>query len=425
MVNFQDSLKNVLFNFPSLGRDRNHQKIGLFKMDRPENLAESADLVKILVQLDDQSFNLLVDYLKNLKELNDYGQLGRFLRLRRIDPTGVSKELVILINSSPPVKQHFIQALFANLSESIHPEAFLAKGNDLEAKNKTSSNDQPILKSPRLEPSNQVRNPIPNFRDQLIQSTRSNFLPSKQLIQKFSVLNSEEIGDIWLQLTQSELLLPQFYQELLDLLITNKDVAISTFLIQIDPNERSLRKMAELLWNRGINIYSPEESSNLEKVPNNLEPLNYSTSPFPLEFLDSSNQETSSKTTNIIYHDKSSDNLVRSNGIRKTDSSILQSWIILKKNLTPPDREMIGNWIGLSEDQILYLKENVSSVSSFLPDKLHIVRAIDALKTKYNRPEWLVDLARTIKIRLGYPGVSTESNSVKVPYKLPPIKIDF
>nr|QBK90922.1 MAG: hypothetical protein LCPAC201_02230 [Pithovirus LCPAC201] len=430
-------------------------------MDQPENLIASSDLVKVLVQLDDQSFNLLVDYLKNRKELsNNSGELGRFLRLRRIDPDSVSKGLVVLIDSSPMVKKNFIQALFANKSDSIQPELFLVRDNHLKVKDKTilpileglnspyfqsqetknnyckeesptPFNDRPILKSPPSDSINHVRNPIPYFQDQLIQSSRPNFLPLNQLIQKFSVLSSEEIGDIWLQLTLSELLLPQFYQELLNLLIKDKDEAIRAFSVLIDLDERSLQKTAELLWNHGINIYSLEEQpkqekvSKLEKAPNNLEPLNYSTSPFPLEFLDSSNRSTESKTTNVICHNKLPDNLGRLNVVKKTDSSLLQSWIILKKNLTPQDREMIGNWIGLSEDQILYLKENVSSVSYFLSNRLHIVRAIDALKIKYGRPKWLVDLAKIMKIRLGCPKVSTEFNSVRAPYQLAPIKIDF
>ena len=408
-------------------------------MDRSEKLVPPLVLIQILTQLDHPSFNILVNYLKNLKELSkDSDKLGRFLRLRRLDSNGASKELATLINSSSLVKEHFIKALFENSSETIRPELFLIQvlhtGRFTPKETipeKNSHNPQEIDHSGYIDQEvensisesyirssfpaeEEARAPIPYFEDQLIESIRKNYLPLDQLIQKISVLEPEEIEHIWCRLTESKLILPQFYQALLNKLATDKDSSIRIFLRQINQDERLLCKTADLLWDRGVNIYTPEGSNHLETPPNN---ISTSTTSGP--------NERNQIGINIIRREPSRPFLgkLTNNGIE--DQSILQSWIILKQNISINDREMIGNWIGLSEKQVRIFKERIGSISSFLPDKVHIIRAIDVLKTKYDRPAWLVELARKMGIRLGYPPSRSGSNSTRKSYKLMPIKIDF
>ncbi len=429
-------------------------------MNRSQKLVPLPDLIQILTQLSHPSFNILVNYLKNLKELNGYSdKLGRFLRLRRLDSKGVSRELATLINSSSSLKEYFIKALFEKSSDTIRPELFLIP-------EKNSSNLQEIDHSGYIDPEIEnsisesyirssfleeeekveIRPPIPYFEDRLIKSIRKNYLPLDQLIQKFSVLEPEEIENIWRRLTESKLITPQFYQSLLNELIIDKDSSTRTFLKQIEQDERLLCKMADLLWDRGVNIYSPEGSGHLEKDSDNITTT-----------MTGKINERNPIETNIIYRKPSrpflgkltNSNSSKSFGFESTpfqrnsnlypttdriipfqrnsqkeDRSILQSWIILKQNISLNDREMIGNWIGLSEKQVRIFKERVGSISSFLPDRAHIIRAIDVLKTKYDRPAWLVDLARRMEIRLGYPPSRSVFNSVRKSYKLTPIKID-
>ncbi len=396
-------------------------------MNQSRNLIPPSDLIQVLIQLDHPTFNILVNHLKNLKELRgDSDKLSRFLRLRRLDSAGASKEFAALINSSSLVKELFIEALFENASELILPELFLIKTKepltdlreidysdyiDPEVENSLSES---YIYSSFVE-EEEIRSPIPDIKEQLIQSTRPNYLPLDQLIQKFNILEPEEIEDIWRKLAESKLILPQLYQELLNKLIINKNSSVRVFLLQVNQNERLLRKMADLLWDRGVNIYSPEKLTHLEKNSSNSSATVSQLPPIPSEYLKRPNQ------IKPISHNFPPQ--ILNNGY--TDRSIIQSWIILKQNISIKDREMIGNWIGLSEEQLHVFKGRTGSVSSVLPDRIHIIRAIDVLKTKYNRPVWLVELARKMGIRLGYPPSQTKPNSVGKSYKLSPIKIDF
>ena len=258
----------------------------------------------------------------------------------------------------------------------------------------------------------QLDHPSFNILFNYLNNLKDNYLHLDQLIQKFSVLGPEEIENIWRRLTESKLILPQYYQTLLNKLVTDKDSSIRIFLRQINQDERLLCKTADLLWDRGVNIYTPEGSGHLDSVDVSTSMTSHFNERNPIE-------------TNIIRRKPSRPFLGKLTNTGIDDQSILQSWIILKQNISINDREMIGNWIGLSEKQVRIFKERIGSISSFLPDQVHIIRAIDVLKTKYDRPAWLVELARKMGIRLGYPPSRSGSNSTRKSYKLTPIKIDF
>jgi hypothetical protein len=86
---------------------------------------------------------------------------------------------------------------------------------------------------------------------------------------------------------------------------------------------------------------------------------------------------------------------------------------------------MIGRWIGLSDEKIKIFKEGSTPSSTFLPDKCHIIRAMDALKIKYPSQSWLFEMADLMGVSLG---VNVNSNIVThnchcLSIKLPPIQL--
>ena len=215
----------------------------------------------------------------------------------------------------------------------------------------------------------EVRSPIISKYNTLFEY-KSNYLPLNQINIEMNKLSLSDLQTIVLELASSNVL-PDDWQNYLQN-YKDKSVLIQSLALQAYSSLSIIEKLAEKLFDRGINIYKHESEDST---------------------YDSAN------TSNL-----------------QVDSKSITAINILAGNLTSEQRSYLANWLGLNESDRYNLMNKSISLGNTLSDKLGIVRAVDGLKAlAYSSPnlnimDWLPSVANVLDIKLGSFNINMTKN---------------